>query len=40
MTEAPTPTDKSKTQRDNTKKRHQKLRLNSDCGLTWDGQFG
>ena len=30
MTKAPTPTDKSKKQRDNTKKRHQKLRLHND----------
>ena len=34
MTKAPTPTEKSKKQRDNTKKRHQKLRLHIDCGPT------
>ena len=27
-------TQKSKKQRDNTKKRHQKLRLHNDCGPT------
>ena len=33
MTKAPTPTEKSKKQRDNTQ-RHQKLRLHDDCGPT------
>ena len=33
MTKAPTPTEKSKKQRDNTKP-HQKRRLHNDCGPT------
>ena len=33
MTKTPTPTEKIKKQHDNTK-RHQKLRLHSDCGPT------
>ena len=35
MTKAPTPIDKSKNQRDNTK-----LRSHNDCGPTQDGQLG
>ena len=38
MTEAPTPKEKYKKERDYTK-RQQKLRLRNDCGLTWDGQL-
>ena len=38
MTKAPTPTEKSKKQHDNTK-RHQKLRLHNDSGPTSDGQL-
>ena len=34
MTKAHTPTEKSKKQCDNTKKRHQKLRLHNDYGPT------
>ena len=30
----PIPTDMSKAQSDNTKNRHQKVRLHSDCGPT------
>ena len=39
MTNAPTLTEKFKKQRDNIKKRHQKLRLYNDCGPTKDGQL-
>ena len=38
MKKAPTPTEKSKKQRENTKNRHQKRRLHNDCGPTF-GQF-
>ena len=38
MTKAPTPTEKSKKQRDNIKKHHQKLWLHNYCGPTKDGQ--
>ena len=34
MTKAPTPTEKSKKQRDNTKNHHQNIRLHNDCGPT------
>ena len=37
-TKAPVPTENSKKQSDNTKRRLQNLRLNSDCGSTEDGQ--
>ena len=40
ITKIPTPTAKSKTQRDNNKKRHQNLRLHYHCGPTWDCQLG
>ena len=39
MTKAPTPTEKSKKQRDNNNKRHQKFRLHNDYEPTKDGQF-
>ena len=39
MTKAPSPTGKSKKQRDNTKT-PQKLRLHNDCGPTLVGHFG
>ena len=38
MTKTPTPTEKSKKQRGNTK-RHHKHRLHSDCGPTKDGRL-
>ena len=38
MTKVPPPTEKSETQRENTK-RHQKLRLHNDCGPTKDDQL-
>ena len=34
MTKAPTPTEEFKKQRDNNKKRHQKIWLHNDCGPT------
>ena len=34
MTKAPTPTEKSKKETRQQKKRHQKLRLHNDCGQT------
>ena len=34
LTKAPSPTEKSKKQRDNINKRYQKLRLHNDCGPT------
>ena len=39
MTEAPIPTEKSKKQHDNTKKRHKKIRLQNVCGPTLDSQL-
>ena len=39
MTKAPTPTEKFKKHRDNTKTQ-PKLRLHNDCGPTSDGQLG
>ena len=36
MTKAPTPTEMSKGQSDNTNNATKKDRLNSDCGPTWD----
>ena len=38
MTKAPTPTEMSKGQSDNTNNA-KKIRLNSDCGPTKDGQL-
>ena len=38
ITKAPTPTEKSKKQRDNTKT-PPKYRLHNDCGPTLDGQL-
>ena len=39
MTKAPTPTEKFKKQRDNTKYATHKFRIYNDYGPTSDGQF-